>query len=161
LQLDVVDRSHDEVADLAVKAFELSQTLRHQWLNADYSAKRRILEIILSQNYIYEQSLSYVGERIMPVAVWISGIRPWKCEHCDALYKVTIHRFPGREAGSHECDKCANLMRWNSTSQPPGIEHDMNDSRSHGGPSFCKWTTGLSNLFDFERSELTNAPARE
>src|SRR5690606_24956329 len=47
LQLDVVDRAHDEMADLAVKAFELSQTLREQWLTADYAAKRRILEIVL------------------------------------------------------------------------------------------------------------------
>jgi site-specific DNA recombinase len=48
LQLDAVDRSHDEMAELAVKAFELSQTLREQWLTADYAAKRRILEIVLS-----------------------------------------------------------------------------------------------------------------
>lgn len=46
LQLDAVDRGHDETADLAVKVFELSQTLREQWLTADYSAKRRILEIV-------------------------------------------------------------------------------------------------------------------
>jgi site-specific DNA recombinase len=46
LQLDVLDRSRDETAELAVKAFELSQTLREQWLAADYSAKRRILEIV-------------------------------------------------------------------------------------------------------------------
>jgi hypothetical protein len=32
LQLDVVDRSHDETADLAVKVFELSQTLRENGL---------------------------------------------------------------------------------------------------------------------------------
>lgn len=48
LQLDAVDRSHDEMAELAVKVFELSQTLRAQWLTADYAAKRRILEIVLS-----------------------------------------------------------------------------------------------------------------
>ncbi len=48
LQLDAVDRSHDEMSELAVKAFELSQTLRQQWLTADYAAKRRILEIVLS-----------------------------------------------------------------------------------------------------------------
>src|SRR5690606_37515134 len=48
LQLDAVDRSHDETADLAVKAFELSQTLREQWLTAEYAVKRRILEIVLS-----------------------------------------------------------------------------------------------------------------
>jgi DNA invertase Pin-like site-specific DNA recombinase len=46
LQLDVLDRSRDESAELAVKAFELSQTLRDKWLTADYSTKRRILEIV-------------------------------------------------------------------------------------------------------------------
>ena len=29
-----------------MKAFELSQTLREQWLAADYRAKRRLLEIV-------------------------------------------------------------------------------------------------------------------
>ena len=46
LQLDVLDRSHDETADLAAKVFELSQTLKQQWLTADYAAKRRLLEIV-------------------------------------------------------------------------------------------------------------------
>ncbi len=46
LQLDALDRSHDENAELASKVFELSQTLRQQWLTADYDAKRRILEIV-------------------------------------------------------------------------------------------------------------------
>jgi predicted amino acid-binding ACT domain protein len=57
LQLDVVDRSHDELAELAVKAFELSQTLREQWLTADYAAKRRILEIILSNCSLVDGTL--------------------------------------------------------------------------------------------------------
>ncbi|MEZ6041894.1 MAG: hypothetical protein R3C20_15425 [Planctomycetaceae bacterium] len=43
---DVVDRSHDETAELAAKVFELSQTLKQQWLTADYTAKRRLLEIV-------------------------------------------------------------------------------------------------------------------
>ena len=46
LQLDVVDRSHDETAELAAKVFELSQTLTQQWVTADYVTKRRILEIV-------------------------------------------------------------------------------------------------------------------
>ncbi|MCQ3921340.1 MAG: recombinase family protein [Planctomycetes bacterium] len=46
LQLDVLDRSHDETAELAAKAFELSQTLQEQWVTADYTAKRRLLEIV-------------------------------------------------------------------------------------------------------------------
>lgn len=46
LQLDAIDRSHDESAELASKVFELSQTLREKWLTSDYDIKRRILEII-------------------------------------------------------------------------------------------------------------------
>ena len=46
LRLDVLGRSHDETAALAAKVFELSQTLREQWLTADYAEKRRILEIV-------------------------------------------------------------------------------------------------------------------
>ncbi len=46
LQLDVLDRSKDETAELAVKVFELSQTLKEKWLTADYSTKRRLLEIV-------------------------------------------------------------------------------------------------------------------
>lgn len=46
LQLDALDRSHDETAELASKVFELSQTLRQHWLTADYAAKRRIMEIV-------------------------------------------------------------------------------------------------------------------
>jgi site-specific DNA recombinase len=46
LQLDVLDRSHDETAALASKVFELSQTLSQQWLIADYATKRRILDIV-------------------------------------------------------------------------------------------------------------------
>ena len=46
LQLDVIDRSHHETADLATKAFELSQSLSEKWLAADYAEKRQILEIV-------------------------------------------------------------------------------------------------------------------
>ncbi len=46
LQIDVLDRSRDETAELAVKVFEISQTLRQQWLTVDYATKRRILEIV-------------------------------------------------------------------------------------------------------------------
>ena len=46
LQLDVLDRSKDETAELAVKVFELSQTLKEKWLTADYATKRRLLEIV-------------------------------------------------------------------------------------------------------------------
>jgi len=45
VQIDATDRSHDENADIAIKAFELSQNLRAKWVTADFAAKRRILEI--------------------------------------------------------------------------------------------------------------------
>ena len=46
LQAEVLDRGHDENADIAIKAFELSQSLMSKWLTADYAAKRQILEIV-------------------------------------------------------------------------------------------------------------------
>lgn len=46
LQLDALDRSHDEMAELASKVFELSQAIEDKWLTADYATKRRILEIV-------------------------------------------------------------------------------------------------------------------
>ena len=47
LQLEVTDRDDRDVADLAIKAFELSQSLKERWLTADYRAKRTILDIML------------------------------------------------------------------------------------------------------------------
>lgn len=46
LQIEALNRGHDEDADIAIKAFELSQALIEKWLTADYCAKRRILEIV-------------------------------------------------------------------------------------------------------------------
>jgi len=40
LQLETTDRDDASVADLAIKAFELSQSLTKKWLKADYHAKR-------------------------------------------------------------------------------------------------------------------------
>jgi site-specific DNA recombinase len=45
LEMERLTRERYEIADIAVKAFELSQDLRAKWFNADYAAKRRILEI--------------------------------------------------------------------------------------------------------------------
>ncbi|MCO6454889.1 MAG: recombinase family protein [Pirellulaceae bacterium] len=46
LEIEASDRGRNEIIDIAVKAFELSQSLREKWLTADYAAKRRILEIL-------------------------------------------------------------------------------------------------------------------
>ncbi|HTN75632.1 MAG TPA: recombinase family protein, partial [Pirellulaceae bacterium] len=47
LQIEACGRGSHENADLAVKAFELSQTLRQRWVTADYGEKRRYLEIVV------------------------------------------------------------------------------------------------------------------
>ena len=72
LQLDVVDRSHDEMADLAIKAVELSQTLKEQWVNADYDTKRRILEIILSNCTLKDGNLCATIRK--PFDVLVEGL---------------------------------------------------------------------------------------
>jgi site-specific DNA recombinase len=59
LQLDGVSRSRDELAELALKVFELSQTLTEKWLSADYATKRRILEIVCL-------NFSLVGVTLVP-----------------------------------------------------------------------------------------------
>jgi hypothetical protein len=46
LEVDACDRGRLENGDVAVKAFELSQTLKDKWLTADTRAKRQLLEIV-------------------------------------------------------------------------------------------------------------------
>ncbi|HZZ79610.1 MAG TPA: hypothetical protein VFE62_13900 [Gemmataceae bacterium] len=46
LKIERCSRGRNELTDIAVKAFELPQSLRAKWFAADYVAKRRILEII-------------------------------------------------------------------------------------------------------------------
>ena len=57
LQLDAVDRGKDENADIAVKAFELSQNLAPKWFRADTAAKRQILEIVCLNCRLVDVSL--------------------------------------------------------------------------------------------------------
>ncbi len=45
LEIERCSRDRNEAFDIAVKAFELSQSLLASWVTADYAAKRRILEI--------------------------------------------------------------------------------------------------------------------
>ena len=46
LQLEALNRTRDENAELASRMFELSQTLTEKWLTAEYEEKRQILEIV-------------------------------------------------------------------------------------------------------------------
>ena len=58
LQLEVLNRSRDENAEITSKVFELSQTLRQRWLTADYAEKRKILEIVWLNCRLIDGSLS-------------------------------------------------------------------------------------------------------
>lgn len=60
-QLESNDRGRAESGEIAIQAFELSQTLREQWLTADYRAKRRLLEIV---------GLNYRLDDVSLVPVW-------------------------------------------------------------------------------------------
>jgi len=46
LEVEACSRGRAENADIAVKAFELSQNLATKWLKADTAAKRQIIEIV-------------------------------------------------------------------------------------------------------------------
>jgi site-specific DNA recombinase len=72
LQLEVVDRSREETAELAIKVFELSQTLKEQWLTADYSAKRRLLEIVCLNYTLNDVTLCYTIRK--PFDVLAEGV---------------------------------------------------------------------------------------
>jgi site-specific DNA recombinase len=46
LQVEALSRSRDENAELAVRAFELSQSVSQRWVSADQDVKRRLIEIL-------------------------------------------------------------------------------------------------------------------
>jgi len=46
LKIEGNSRQGDEYADVAVKTFELSQSLRERWVTADCAIKRQILETL-------------------------------------------------------------------------------------------------------------------
>jgi site-specific DNA recombinase len=58
VEIDACDLGRHEQADLAVKAFELSQSLTEKWDTADINAKRRILEILWLNCTLVDASLA-------------------------------------------------------------------------------------------------------
>ncbi len=58
LQLEILNRTRDENAEITSKVFELSQTLRQRWLIANYAEKRKILEIVWLNCRLIDGSLS-------------------------------------------------------------------------------------------------------
>ncbi|MEZ6066031.1 MAG: hypothetical protein R3B90_10055 [Planctomycetaceae bacterium] len=71
LEIDVADRGRHEIIDIAVKAFELSQSRREKWFDADYAAKtsnprNRLFELLSrwrKSRHHNEKALRPVGQR--------------------------------------------------------------------------------------------------
>jgi DNA invertase Pin-like site-specific DNA recombinase len=59
VKIEVADRSQAEKGEVAVKSFELSQTLEEKWVAGDYRAKRQILEIVCSNFSLDDVTLGY------------------------------------------------------------------------------------------------------
>ena len=72
LQVEASDRGRGEQADLAIKCFELSQTLTEKWLTADFSTKRQILEIVFLNFKLDNTTLCY--ETRKPFDVLTEGL---------------------------------------------------------------------------------------
>ena len=72
LEIEACGRDRHEGADLAVRAFELSQSLAEKWVAADYAEKRQYLEIVLLNLTLLDVSL--VPEWRKPFNILAEGL---------------------------------------------------------------------------------------
>ncbi len=72
LQLQARSRSRDEHGDLAIKVFELSQSLKDKWLTAESQEKRQLLEIVCLNLTLKEEKLDLVMRK--PFDVLTKGL---------------------------------------------------------------------------------------
>ncbi len=59
VQIQSADRYDREIADLAIKAFELSQSLTEKWLSSAYNAKRTVLSILLETVRLNSRNIEF------------------------------------------------------------------------------------------------------
>ena len=71
LKLAACDIGRHENNEIAIKAFELSQSLRAKWLTADYAAKRRLLEIVFL-NFVLDD-VTLVPDTRKPFDLLVEG----------------------------------------------------------------------------------------
>ena len=72
LQLEAADRGRDEIASLATRVFELSQSLTEQWLAADYAEKRQILEMAVLNFSLVDTTLELTMGK--PFDILVEGL---------------------------------------------------------------------------------------
>ncbi|MEK6701065.1 MAG: recombinase family protein [Planctomycetota bacterium] len=63
LQLETSDRDDREIAEQAVKTFELSQTLKTRWKTADPAAKRAILDILCESVRLNQRKVLFLARK--------------------------------------------------------------------------------------------------
>ena len=95
VQLAACDLGRPENGEIAAKAFELSQNLRGKWLTANYSVKRRYLEIVFLNFVLDEVTLvptirkpfDVLAEGLLvsssrdnktPLELFLAGVRGWE-----------------------------------------------------------------------------------
>lgn len=72
LEYESASRTWQEKIDVASDTFELSQNIYDKWLTADYDAKRRILEIVLSDCILKDATLWYQMRK--PFDIIVKGL---------------------------------------------------------------------------------------
>ena len=74
LQVQAQGRGRDEHADLAIKVFELSQSLKDKWFTAESQEKRQLLEIVCLNLTLKEENVVFSMRK--PFDVLTSGLIP-------------------------------------------------------------------------------------
>ncbi len=74
LQVQAQGRGRDEHGNLAIKVFELSQSLKDKWLTAESQEKRQLLEIVCLNLTLKEANLDFSMRK--PFDVLIGGLIP-------------------------------------------------------------------------------------
>ena len=72
VQMEAADRGRDELADLAQKAFELSQSLREMWFRFDNAKRRELLKFVCLNSKLDGATL--VAEMNKPFAMLAEGL---------------------------------------------------------------------------------------
>ena len=82
VQLEVSDRDDHAVAELAIKAFELSQSLQERWVTADYASKRTIPGIMLESARLNSEKVGFPPRKTVR---FVAGqeVRPAQWSHGD------------------------------------------------------------------------------
>ena len=72
LQIEAADRGRDETGELALKVFELSQSLQEKWLTTDYAEKRQILDLMCLNFSLDGATLAYTMRK--PFDLLVEGL---------------------------------------------------------------------------------------